>query len=411
MGFEEEQYEQLSLFDSVENYTIPKNKKLYLTELFAGIGAQSKSLEILGVPFEHRELAEWSIHSIRAYARIHNLIDTNKIEELTQGKTKEEMLKRIRGVSRDYNQPMTNKQLSSLKLDEIKDIYACCLVENNFINIMEMKGTDLGVYKENEYNIWTYSFPCQDLSLSGKLGGLSVSQSKGEEGTRSGLLWEVERLLCERERERVGLPNLLLLENVEMLVSQLFIDDFHKWCKFLESLGYTNQWQILNAKDYGLPQNRKRIFMVSILDQDKPFTFPKKIKLKHKLNYFLDDNVDKKYFISKKMLLGMLATDFNSYKLENRVQDMGGVADTLTTRTGQGVPHLVQVDFPKKLTGGGIPIKEATKKGFAIAQVGDGIDMSGRMQYHRGNVQKGLSQTLTTQCNVGILVDETNKKD
>ena len=117
---------------------------------------------------------------------------------------------------------------------------------------------------------------------------------------------------------------MLLLENVEMLVSQLFIDDFHKWCKFLEKLGYTNQWQILNAKDYGLPQNRKRIFMVSILKQDKPFTFPKKIKLKHKLNFLLDENVDKKYYISKKMLLGMLATDFNSYKLENRVQDMGG---------------------------------------------------------------------------------------
>ena len=193
-------FEQLSIFDGLDNYTIPKDKEIYLTELFAGIGAQSKALEILGVPFHHRAIAEWSMHSIRAYARIHKLIDPGKIEEITKGKTKEEMLERINGISRDYNEPLTPKQLAKLNTDEIKDIYACCITENNFINIMSMKGTDLGVYKDNEYNIWTYSFPCQDLSLSGTLGGLSISQSQG--GTRSGLLWEVERLLTERERER-----------------------------------------------------------------------------------------------------------------------------------------------------------------------------------------------------------------
>ena len=107
----------------------------------------------------------------------------------------------------------------------------------------------------------------------------------------------------------------------------------------------------------------------------------------------------------------MLATDFNSYKLENRVQDTGGVADTLTTRTGDGVPHLIEVDIFDKINGGGIPIKEATKKGYALANVGDGIDMSGRMQYHRGTVQKGLSQTLTTQPTVGTIVKEKNEKN
>lgn len=194
-------------------------------------------------------------------------------------------------------------------------------------------------------------------------------------------------------------------------MSKSFIKDFHKWCNFLESLGYTNQWEILNAKHYGLPQNRKRIFMVSILNQDLPFTFPKKIKLKHNLDFILDDKVDKRYFISKKMLLGMLATDFNSYKLENRVQSTGGVADTLTTATGGRCPHLIKVPTQNKLNGGGIPIKEATKKGYAIANIGDGVDMSGRMQWHRGNVQKGLSQTLTTQPTVGTLVKENYEKD
>lgn len=195
-------YEQISLFDSQEQYTIPSGKEIYLTELFAGIGAQSRALEILGVPFKHRALAEWSMFSIRAYARIHNLIDEQKIEELTKDKTKEEMLERINGISRNYNDPLSPKQLSKLNIDEIKDIYACCIAENNFINIMSVKGRDLGQYLENEYNIWTYSFPCQDLSLAGNLGGLSISQAQG--GTRSGLLWEVERILRERERE-IGL--------------------------------------------------------------------------------------------------------------------------------------------------------------------------------------------------------------
>lgn len=192
-------YEQYSIFDGVENYTIPKDKEIFITELFAGIGAQSKALEILGVPFHHRAIAEWSMFSIRAYARIHNLIDPGTIEELTKDKTKDEMLERIKGISRNYNDPLTPKELSKLNIDEIKDIYACCVVENNFINIMTMSGKDLGVYKNDEYNIWTYSFPCQDLSLAGTLAGLSTSQKDG--GTRSGLLWEVERLLRERERE------------------------------------------------------------------------------------------------------------------------------------------------------------------------------------------------------------------
>lgn len=189
-------YEQLDLFSSVENYTIPKNKRICLTEFFAGIGAQARSLEILGIPFTHYAIAEWSIHSIMAYARIHNLITPEKIEELTKGKSKEEMLERIKGVSLNYNEPMSDKQLNKLNIDKIKDIYACCIAENNFVNVMNIKGRDLGDFNSNDYHIWTYSFPCQDLSLA----GLGKGMAKGS-GTRSGLLWEIERILRERERD------------------------------------------------------------------------------------------------------------------------------------------------------------------------------------------------------------------
>lgn len=122
--------------------------------------------------------------------------------------------------------------------------------------------------------------------------------------------------------------------------------------------------------------------MVSILG-DYNYTFPKPIPLKLKLKDMLEDNVDEKYYLSDKMLNGMINTNFNSYKLENRLQDLNNSCDTLLTSTGSRCPHC-------------IPIKNATKKGYLEATHGDGIDISSRMEYHRGTVQKGKIQTLTT---------------
>lgn len=429
------EYEQQDLFSFVENYIIPSNKQICLTEFFAGIGAQSKSLEILGIPFKHHAIAEWSIYSIRAYARIHNLIDDDIKQKIIANKTKEEMLDRIKGVSKNYNDPLTQEQLTKLDIETIQDVYACCEAENNFINVMDIKGDSLGDFKKDEYHIWTYSFPCQDLSLAGNLAGLK----KGE-NTRSGLLWEIERILKERIASNKQLPNLMLLENVPELISQNFINDFHFWCKFLESIGYTNSWKILNAKEYGLPQNRKRIFMVSILNCDKPFTFPKKIKLKHQLGDLLEKNVDKKYYLTQEKIEQISKWKAQQKPLE-KVEKNISVAPTLTAR-GAGEDHsgmiLIDtelfeqgevVDFdsstdfrrehkkdeiptlvtkPKFAIVEGIPILDNTKKGYKIAKNGDGVDISGRMQYHRGTVQKGLSQTITTKGgeNVGVITNE-----
>ncbi|MDY5928493.1 MAG: DNA (cytosine-5-)-methyltransferase, partial [Candidatus Onthovivens sp.] len=103
-------------------------------------------------------------------------------------------------------------------------------------------------------DLWTYSFPCQDVSVAGKLAGLG-------EGTRSGLLYQVERLLNVAKDEDT-LPKYLLLENVKNLVSKRFKEHFDKWLEYLESLGYKNYWKVLNAKDYGIPQNRERVFCI-----------------------------------------------------------------------------------------------------------------------------------------------------
>lgn len=138
-------------------------------------------------------------------------------------------------------------------------------------------------------DLWTYSFPCQDLSCAGKQAGI-------KEGTRSGLLLEVERLLNTANSNK-ELPKYLLLENVKNLVSKRFKPDFDKWLTKLENLGYTNYWKVLNAKDYGIPQNRERVFVVSILGKNNKYEFPKKKKLKLKLKNILEDKVDEKYYL------------------------------------------------------------------------------------------------------------------
>ena len=103
------------------------------------------------------------------------------------------------------------------------------------------------------------------------------------------------------------------------------------------------------------------------------------------------------------MLQGMLNSDFHQYQLENRLQDIGGAIDTLTTATGSRCPHCIEVT-PK------LRIKNATKKGYLEAELGDGVDISGRMEYHRGTVQKEKSQTLTTMGgeDVGVVINERN---
>ena len=134
----------------------------------------------------------------------------------------------------------------------------------------------------------TYSFPCTDLSVAGKMKGMK----KGS-GTRSGLLWEVERLLNEMSER----PQILLMENVAQVHGKTNIEDFRQWISFLESIGYQNFWQDLNAKDFGVPQNRRRCFMVSLLG-NYVYHFPEPISSgRTKLKDLLDHNVDERFYL------------------------------------------------------------------------------------------------------------------
>lgn len=140
------------------------------------------------------------------------------------------------------------------------------------------------------YDLITYSSPCQDFSFAGKQAG----GEKGS-GTRSSLLWECERII------RAVKPKYLLMENVKALISKKFMPLFQNWLRTLEAMGYQNWWKVLNAKDYGVPQNRERVFVVSILGGGQ-YQFPEPIPLLKRLKDVLEPQVDEKYYLSDKVL-------------------------------------------------------------------------------------------------------------
>lgn len=157
-------------------------------------------------------------------------------------------------------------------------------------------------------DLWTYSFPCQDISVAGLQRGFEQGS-----GTRSGLLWEVERLLL-KAKEQNTLPKYLLLENVKNLIGKKFKDNYDKWLSFLQSLGYTTYTKVLNAKDYGVPQNRERVFGVSILGEHNAFEFPEKQILNIRLKDLLENNVDERYYLKASTIMSILNTTFNQRK-------------------------------------------------------------------------------------------------
>lgn len=185
--------------------------------------------------------------------------------------------------------------------------------------------------KVPDFDLFTMSSPCQDFSLSGKMRG-------GEEGsgTRSSLLWE-----CTKAIE-IKRPRFILFENVKGLVTKKFIDGFRKWQERLDSLGYSNFAQILNAKDYGVPQNRERIFMISILrteDEPQPsYFFPKKIKLEKRIKDILEPTVDESFYLSDKALEYFCRVNNDKTHCHNFTpKDGGGIAFTVRTKAGQRV--------------------------------------------------------------------------
>ena len=349
------------------------DKPIKLIEMFGGYGSQFLSLKYINADVEHHKLIEWAAKSIQAYNDIHIQDYTDYSKDLTNDEVLDKLFSL--GISLNYNEPATMEQL---KRQNYRKIYNNIIATNNLVNIQQVKGKDLEITDKDKYiYVCSYSFPCQDLSNAGKKAGFN------DTSTRSGMLWEVERILDECN-ELGQLPQVLLMENVIQIHSpEDNVKNFFKWQSKLESLGYKNYMQDLIATDYGIPQTRNRTFMVSILG-DYSYTFPKPIPLKLKLKDMLEDNVDEKYYLSDKQIKDIQSWNAYEKPLENMEKtDKNNISPTLTTRSGAYAAGMILV-------------KNATKQGYLEATDGDGIDISSRMEYHRGNVQKDKIQTLTT---------------
>ena len=207
----------------------------------------------------------------------------------------------------------------------------------NFGDISKINANDLP-----DIDLFTYSFPCQDLSVAGKQKGLY-------KGTRSGLLYECEKIIEAKK------PKYLLLENVKNLVSKNFKNDFDKWLKYLESLGYSSYWKVLNAKDYGVPQNRERVFAVSILDDIKGYEFPPPTKLDKCIKDILEESIEERFYINKPFKLvnksHIAELDMTGHEQIKRVYSKNNVSPCLTTmQGGHREPKILEGGRVRKLT-------------------------------------------------------------
>ena len=338
-------------------------------------------------------------------------------------------------------------QTEALKLANVEhDVVAISEIDTYAYKVYEAlhgKTNNLGDIKQIKYlpeaDLWTYSFPCTDISLAGKMRGFEKNSK-----TRSSLLWEVERLLRISELNS-ELPKYLLMENVKNLVSKKFMPLFQTWVEFLSSLGYKNFWKVMNAKDYGIPQNRERVFMVSILDSNAVYEFPKPMELTIRLSELLEKVVDEKYYLSTKMIECFSdMTDRNGFIRGLRFkphEENSKYAWTISTSPASRAtdnyiiePVIVaQRSRIDNCVGGGgykqhleiqkepisnaltsvlkdnyVIVPQNTKEGYAIALEGDGI-YTNRCSAKRGVVQKNKIPTLKSSANdLGVVVKPTD---
>ena len=279
----------ISIFDGTSPLRI--DKPLRLIELFAGYGSQALALKYLGIPFEHHRISEWAIKSIYAYKELHATDDNC---DYSVPFTDKEIRKWFYGgrISSNYNDPIADDKIDKMPIDELRRLFNAMQATNNKGSVVGVKAADLKITDTDKYTyLMTYSFPCQDLSKSGKQQGMSRDSN-----TRSGMLWQVERILFEC-KELGNLPQILLMENVPDVVGTKNFADFQDWIASLDSLGYRSYWQILNATEFGIPQNRKRCYMVSV-QGDHYYDFPHKIGCEKRLKDVLEKDVGEEYYLS-----------------------------------------------------------------------------------------------------------------
>lgn len=396
-----------------------KIKKIKYLSLFSGIGAFEKALKNSEIDYELIGFSEVDKYAIKSYCAVHGIDESLNLGDV-----------------------------SKIDLEKLKDL---------------------------DIDLITHGSPCQDFSIAGRLAG----GDKGS-GTRSSLMW------CTVDIVEAVRPKYVVWENVKNLLSSKNRHNFDGYLEIMDRLGYNSYYKVLNSKHYGIPQNRERVFTVSIRkDLGKEYEFPEEVKLTKKLKDILEREVDEKYYLSDKLTAGLIANterqkakgngftfettdgdcvaktvttrvgacrsgdnyiqvvgklDIKGHDCVKRVYSGEGIAPTLTDMQGgnrqpkvligdepviaasrgrnpdnpgdrtPGLPTEQRLEINKQGISNTITtvqkdnyviepclkIKEATKAGYKEAYAGDGVNISGRMKYQRGNVQKEMTQTLMT---------------
>lgn len=251
-----------------------------VVETFSGIGAQAKALNRIGIDYEIINTCDWDISAIIAYCRMHKgEIDLKKYATVSDDEIDEYLKKHT--LSMDGKKPLGRKIYRRFTPKFKRLVYTAIFESKNLVSITDVKGCDI----EDNIDLFTYSFPCQDLSRCGYWHGNTSGISR-EANNRSGMLWEVERILTEMNSEGRKLPRFLVMENVTNILSKTHKADFDDWKSTLENLGYYNKIYRLNAKNFGVPQNRERAYMISILYENNPMSYMRLIQ------YFEDNNLE-----------------------------------------------------------------------------------------------------------------------
>lgn len=234
---------------------------LRVVEAFSGIGSQNKALSKLKkenvLDYKIINTIEWDINAIFAYDIIHN-----GPQDLSSYKniTRQQLISSLSALdlSLDGREPMTTAQLNRFNDEALASLHLAIQRSSNLISIKNVRAKN---FKAN-IDVFTYSFPCQDLSVSGFFHGDRGGIDRDAENSSS-MLWEVERILFDFRDNNIPLPSFLLMENVSSITSSRHIDNFNEWQDELNDLGYSNKVLTLSSENFGIPQGRKRTFMIS----------------------------------------------------------------------------------------------------------------------------------------------------
>ena len=403
-----------------------ENKTFSMIELFSGIGAQERALRQLKIPYRIINTCDCDKDAVLSYAAMR--FDIDKAMKEYQFPTQDKMIEELQNKGFGYDFMKGKHTITSrTPINKLKQYYIADKLSNNLGDISKVDRLQYA-------DMVTYSFPCTDLSVAGKGEGMVNKCSCGyswpidfsndseslicpscgakvQSSTRSGLLGQVQRLLAVSKKENT-LPKYLLLENVKNLVGKKFKPQFDAWIRWLDSIGYNTYYQVLNSKNFGIPQNRERIFALSIhKDVDNGnFKFPEQIPLTTRLKDILEKTVDEKYYLSGDKVESILANfiarqnEASGINLKDQATTFDGLTDvahTLMARDYKGFGN-------QSMTG---VIEPSIIK---VGQLDSSFDQSGRVYSAEGIAPTVMSnshgKTSGGYTSPKILVDENSDK-